>query len=246
MRKFLLSLALVLSGVVSVHAADLPTKEKPRAVQPQPLLSLNTSGLYFGLYSIGGMGSIQGSALQVNPGVNPNSIVATEASIGGLIGYYWTMPTCSTCFVALEGMFGWQNVNGSTPGFAFSGPAAFKQRVLYGADTATIASVFPTIFPFPVPGFPSSLGNITNIKPYIYASADEDDVSLNVGGAANRTWSLSPEIGVGALGQVSASTVIDVFAGAKFPQKGTCVGFLAPQACAGEGTTAVVGMALKW
>lgn len=245
MKKLLLLRAAfaVLTSCNPVFAADLPAKAAPMAIRD---LNLNANGLYFGLWSTGGMSSIQGSALQVNPGVNPNSIVATEAAIGGLIGYHWAMPSCATCFLEVEGMFGWQNINGATPGFAFSGPAVFKQRVLYGADTATIAQLFPTLFPFPVPGFPASIGNITNIKPYIYASADEDDISINVGGSANRTWSLSPEIGVGALGQISASTVIDVFAGAKFPQKGACVGFEAAQACAGLGTTAVVGLALKF
>lgn len=224
------------------HGADLPLKAN--AIQPN--LVLTTSGFYFGLYTTGGMGSIQGSALQVAPGVNPNTITAVEAAVGGLVGYYWVMPTCATCFAAVEGMFGWQNVNGNSAGFSFSGPASFKQRLLYGADTATIASLFPTLFPIPLPGFPSTLGNVTNIKPYIYAAIDEDDVSLTVFESANRTWSVAPEFGLGALGQVGATTVVDVFAGVKLPQRGVCVGAFALDACANLGTTAVVGAAFKW
>lgn len=244
MKNFLWGMlaGALLGFCAQADAADLPVKA--RAIPVQPNLDLNVNGFYFGLWTTGGMGSIQGSAVTAT-GVNPNSITATEAAIGGLVGYYWTVPN-STQFVAIEGMLGWQNVNGNSQGFAFSGPATAKQRVLTGAPVSTIMNLFPTLFPFPVPGFPPNIGNITNIKPYIYASVDEDDVSVNVNGSANRTWSISPEIGVGALGQVSPTTVVDVFAGAKFPQKGACVGFEAGIACAGMGTTAVVGMGLKW
>jgi hypothetical protein len=189
------------------------------------------------------MGSVQGSAVTTT-GVNPNTITSTEAAIGGLVGYYWAMP--STQFFAIEGMLGWQNINGNAQGFAFDGPVTGKIRFMTGAPVSTIMNLFPTLFPFPVPGFPPNIGTVTNIKPYIYGAPDFDDVSLNVGASQARTWSVSPEIGVGMLGQLSPTTAIDVFAGAKFPQKGACVGFQAATACAGMGTTAVVGLALKW
>lgn len=246
MKKWLLATALALDGMVSAQAADLAVKAPP---QFQPALSLATGGFYMGLWTTGNMGSIQGSALQtLGPGVNPSTITAVEAGIGGLVGYLWNMPNnCATCFLAVEGWLGWQNINGNAAGFSFSGPLMAKERVLYGADTATIAAAFPSLFPFPVPPFPPSLGNITNIKPYLYAAVDEDDVSLNVPGiAANKIWSVSPEFGLGMKGQVSATVAADVFAGVKLPQKGVCVGVLAATACAGMGTTAVVGLALDF
>lgn len=235
--KTKLALAILLASTALASAADLPVKAAPYT------LSLDTTGLYFGIWSTGGMGSVQGSAVTVT-GVNPNTITSTEAAIGGLVGYYWSMP--STQFFAIEGMLGWQNVNGSAQGFAFDGPVTGKIRFMTGAPVSTIMQLFPTLFPFPVPGFPPNVGNITNIKPYIYGSPDFDDVSLNVGASSARTWSVSPEIGVGMLGQLSPTTAIDVFAGAKFPQKGACVGFEASVACAGMGTTAVAGVAIKW
>jgi hypothetical protein len=239
---FLLSfcLALATCSPKPVFAADLPTKAPAFA----PALSLDTTGLYFGLWTTGGMGTVQGSAVQVT-GANPNSITATEAAIGGLVGYYWAMSN-STQFIAVEGMLGWQNVNGNAQGFSFDGPVTGKIRFMTGAPVSTIMAAFPQLFPFPVPGFPSNVGNITNIKPYLYAAPVFDDVSVNVGAGANRTWSIAPEFGVGMLGQVSPTTAVDVFAGVKLPQKGACIGFAAGTACAGMGTTAVAGLAFKW
>jgi hypothetical protein len=238
MKKALLACTLLASPA---FAADLPTK----APYFQPNLSLATGGFYFGAWTTGGMGSVN---VTTNiPGANPNSITAVEAGVGGLVGYLWNMPTCATCFLAAEGWLGWANINGATQGFSFSGPLMAKERVLYGADTATIAAAFPQLFPIGVPPFPPSLGNITNIKPYLYVAVDEDDVSLNVPGIAqNKIWSISPEFGLGAKGQVSASVAVDVFAGVKLPQKGACVGVLAAIACAGMGTTAVTGLALDF
>jgi hypothetical protein len=243
-KKLLLASVCALASW-SASAADLPTK----APQFQPALSLSTGGFYFGAWTTGGMGSVQGSALQgLGPGVNPATVTAVEAGVGGLVGYLWNLPnSCATCFVAAEGWFGWSNINGNTAGFSFSGPLMAKERLLYGADTATIAAAFPQLFPFPVPPFPGTLGNITNIKPYVYASIDEDDISLNVPGlAANKLWSVSPEFGLGMKGQVSASVAVDVFAGVKLPQKGVCIGTFAALGCAGLGTTAVVGLALDF
>lgn len=233
------------TGLAVSCAADLPRK----APEIPYSLNLATGGLYFGAWTTGNMGSVQGSALQtLGPGVNPNSVTAVEAGVGGLVGYLWNLPqNCATCFFAVEGWLGWANVNGGTQGFSFSGPAMAKERILYGADTATIAAAFPQLFPFPVPPFPSNLGNITNIKPYIYAAIDEDDVSLNVPGiGANRIWSVAPEFGLGAKGQVSATVAVDVFAGVKLPQKGVCVGVFTTEACAGMGTTVVGGVALDF
>lgn len=241
MKKWLLASSLLALSVGMASAADLPVKAAP--IIPQ--LSLASGGFYMGLWTTGNMGSINVNTPLA--GANPNSITAVEAGIGGLVGYLWNMPTCATCFLAVEGWLGWANINGNSVGFSFSGPLMAKERLLYGADTATIAAAFPQLFPFPVPPFPSNLGNVTNIKPYLYFAVDEDDVSLNVPGVAeNKIWSVSPEFGLGAKGQVSNTVAVDVFAGVKLPQKGVCIGVLAATACAGMGTTAVVGMALDF
>lgn len=242
MKKLLLATVYSLLASWSAVAADLPAK----APAFQPALVLANGGFYFGAWTEAGMESVTPTGSIT--GANPNSITSVDAGVGGLVGYLWNLPNnCATCFVAVEAWFGWQNVNGNAQGFSFSGPAVFKQRVLYGADTATIASAFPTLFPFPVPPFPSTLGNITNIKPYVYGAIDEMDVSLNVPGlGANRLYSISPEFGLGAKGQVSASVAVDVFAGVRLPQKGVCVGSAALIGCAGMGTAAVTGVALDF
>jgi hypothetical protein len=241
MKKLLLATVCALVSW-SASAADLPTK-----AQPIPYtLNLANGGFYFGIWSEAGMESVTPSGPIT--GANPNSITSVDAGIGGLVGYLWNLPNnCATCFVAVEAWAGWSNVNGNAAGFSYSGPAMLKQRILYGADTATIAAAFPQLFPFTPPPFPGNLGNITNIKPYVYAAVDELDVSLNVPGlGSNRLWSISPEFGLGAKGQVSASVAVDVFAGVRLPQKGVCVGVAAALGCAGMGTAAVTGVSLDF
>lgn len=241
--KRILAFLFLISGVPAM-AADMPAKAVPvNLFAGYPA----TNGFYFGIYTIGGMGSVSPSATgPIAAGVNPNSLTTNEASVGGLLGYAWNVPS-SQMFVATEAMFGWNNINGTAQGFAFSGPAAFKQRIMVGAPVSTIASLFPN-FGLTIPPFPALPNGavITNIKPYLYGALNEDDLSIDVGGKSNTTWGLAPEVGAGALGQVTPSTVVDVFAGVKFPQKGVCVGVEAGLACAGKGTTAVAGLAFKW
>jgi len=77
----------------------------------------------------------------------------------------------------------------------------------------------------------------------------EDYITIDVAGAgSNRDWRLSPGIGIGALGQLTSGSVVDVFAMTKFPQKGICTGSGLPggQACGNEGTNILAGLALKW
>lgn len=236
--------ALVVFGgwllAVPASAASFPTKA--------PLLSAAypaSSGFYFGLGTMGGGGSVAVSA----PGVNSNSVVTNQIGVGGIVGYARNVPN-SQLFAAVEGWFGWNNVNGSAPGFSFSGPASFTQRVMIGAPLADIAAVLPTsglpaVPPFPTPGGQTA----TNIKPYIAASLSEDDITIDIAGhGSNRDWRLSPGISVGALGQLSSGSVVDVFAMTQFPQKGVCVGAgtIQGQACGSQSTVYKAGLALKW
>ena len=86
---------------------------------------------------------------------------------------------------------------------------------------------------------------MSNVKPYLFASISEDDVSLNFGNTSNKDWRVSPGFGIGALGQVTPATVIDVFAMMKFPQKGFSVG-PGITASGGIDTQFLAGLALKW
>lgn len=237
--KFILAL---LATTSLAQAADqaLPTKA-PKLSLAYPL----SSGLYFGLGTMGGGGSVNGTV----PGVNSNSLISNQIGVAGILGYTWNAPN-SQYFAAVEGWFGWQNFNGSAPGFSLTGPATFTQRVMVGAPLNDIAALFPTLN-LTVPPFPTLPGGqaASNIKPYIFASATEDDITLDIAGVgSNKDWRVSPGLGVGMLGQLTSGSVVDVFAITKFPQKGVCLGTGLPagQACGSQGTTYLAGLALKW
>jgi hypothetical protein len=241
MRKFMIMLAASLLAT-SAFAADvsMPTKA-PLLSKAYPL----TSGLYFGLGTMGGGGNVNISA----PGVNTNSLVTNQISFNGILGYVWNVPN-SQYFGAVEGWFGWNNFNGSAPGFSFSGPATFTQRVMFGAPLSEIAALFPTLN-LSVPPFPPLPGGqtATNIKPYLFGALTEDDITIDfMGAGSNRDWRLSPGVGIGALGQLTSGSVVDVGVMTSFPQKGICVGTGLPsgQACGSESTQIKGFLALKW
>lgn len=234
-------LALLLSTSLA-SAADLPVKAKPS------LLSAaypSTTGLYFGVGTLGGGGTVSASV----PGVNSNSLVSNQIGVAGIVGYVWNVPN-SAYFAAAEGWFGWQNFNGTQQGFSLTGPATFTQRVMFGAPVSDIAGLFPTwnLAPPPFPALPGGQ-TASNIKPYLFGSLTEDDITIDIAGAgSNKDWRLSPGMGIGMLGQLTSGSVVDVFAMTKFPQKGLCLGNGLPQgqACGSIGTTYLAGLALKW
>jgi hypothetical protein len=235
--KVLLALLLTTS---LASAADLPVKAPLK-----PVAYPVASGFYFGLGTMGGGGTVNAAV----PGVNSNSLVSNQISVNGILGYVWNLPN-TQYFAAAEGWFGWQNFNGSAPGFALTGPATFTQRVMIGAPLSDIAGLFPTLN-LQAPPFPTLPGGqvASNIKPYIFASATEDDITVDLAGmGSNKDWRVSPGVGIGALGQLTSGSVVDVFAMTKFPQKGVCVGAGLPagQPCGAVGTTYLAGLALKW
>jgi hypothetical protein len=122
-RTSLAIVALALSA--TAHAADMPLLKAPanQWLNGYPA----TDGFYFGAYTQGGGGSAGVSAGAV-PGLNSATLVTNQIGVGGLVGYAWNN-MAGTAGVFVEGMFGWQNFNGNTVGFAFNGPAAFEQRV---------------------------------------------------------------------------------------------------------------------
>ncbi len=240
-NTFILALAL-LGSTALANAADMPVLKAPPKIN---LAYPSTSGLYFGVGTLGGGGTVSADV----PGVNQNSLVSNQIGVAGIIGYVWNMPN-SAYFAAAESWFGWQNFNGAAQGFSLTGPATFTQRVMVGAPLNDIAALFPTLN-LQVPPFPTLPGGqvASNIKPYLFGSLTEDDITIDVAGmGSNKDWRLSPGIGIGMLGQLTSGSVVDVFAMTKFPQKGVCFGNGLPagQACGSIGTTYLAGLALKW
>lgn len=240
MRKLLLSSVFCLLPALAFAADVLPLKA-PKLSIAYPAVS----GPYFGIGTMGGAGSVSAAV----PGVNANSLTSNEIGVAGILGYAWNLPN-SQYFAAVEGWFGWTNFNGSQTGFSFTGPATFTQRVMVGAPLADIAALFPTLN-LAIPPFPALPNGqtATNIKPYLFGSLTEEDVTLDVLGAgSNKDWRVAPGLGVGMLGQLTSGSMIDVFLMTKFPQKSICFGTGLPQGqtCGGVGTTYLAGLALKW
>lgn len=233
------SLLALLMLSTAVQAADMKLKALPLSAYPA------ANGFYFGVGTMGGGGTVSASV----PGVNTNSLVSNEIGVAGIVGYVWNVPN-SQMFTAVEGWFGWTNFNGSQQGFALTGPATFTQRVMVGAPLSDIAALFPTINISVPPFSPLPNGQVaSNIKPYLFGSLTEDDITIDIAGmGSNKDWRLAPGVGIGALGQLTSGSVVDVFAMTKFPQKGVCFGTGLPagQACGGVGTTYLAGLALKW
>jgi hypothetical protein len=241
MRKMLLAAAMSLA-VLPAFAVDVATKAKSNflsATYPA------TSGFYFGIGTMGGGGNVNASV----PGVNANSLVTNEISVNGILGYVWNVPN-SQLFAAAEGWFGWTNFNGSAPGFSFSGPATFTQRVMVGVPLSDITALFPTLN-LSAPPFPALPNGQTasNVKPYLSAHFTEQDITIDVLGAgSNRDWRFKPGLSVGALGQLTSGSVVDVATVVEFPQRGVCAGAGLPgaQGCGSAGTEYKGLLALKW
>lgn len=221
MRKSLLSLALILSGIVSAQAADLPVKTK--AVTPLTIPACG-SGIYLGLGTTGSAGAVANSPV---PGA---SIVQGE--VGATIGYTSTVGTCATngpnAFWFIEGNFYWTNLNGTTNGLNLSGPADLFQRVGYSnpALTSILASL-PGFGSISTPSLPILPAGVTAgaPAPYVYLGLHEQDVSAFFAGlASNREWEVSPEFGVGMWTRLSNSVVVDVYAGYELQAQGLCIG----------------------
>ena len=222
------------------HAADMPTKAPNSFLAGYPY---GGSGVYFGIYTEGGGGSVNGSV----PGVGSASLTTNSADVGGSVGYVWASSKYPA-FIAVEGMFGWTNFNGNAQGFSLSGPASFEQRFLVGTPLANFLSFLPnlnlgTVAPFPV--LPNG-ATVTNAHPYLMAALHEQDISINFGGlASNREWRVAPAIGLGMMGQLTNGVAIDAWVETIFPDKAICIGPVA-NACAGLGQQVKAGLSFKY
>lgn len=243
MKKILL-LCLAASALASpALAADLPTKAAPKLNPIFAGYPYATSGLYWGLNTLGGGGSVNATGA----GVNPNSVVSNQAGAGVTIGYAWGMAN-TPVFYAVEAMFDVQNFNGTQPGLSFNGPASFEQRFKLGTPLSNFLSLFPNNFGLPaVPPFPTLPNGVvaTNVQPYLMVGVHEDDVSVNFGTARNTAWRIAPSVGAGALAQLTKGVAVDVWAETIFPSGAVCTGISQNQ-CSTMGQQFKVGLGLYY
>lgn len=241
MRKsyFSMIVAAVLACTPAFAADVMPTK-----APSNPLFSgypYSSSGFYFGINSMGGGGTVNATG----SGVNPNSVVSNQAAVGLTLGYVYGN---GNVFYAAEAMFDIQNFNGNAPGFSFSGPASFEQRIKIGTPLSNFLSLFPSLGLPSVPPFPAlPNGQVaTNVHPYLMAGLHEDDVSVNFGLANNKAWRIAPSIGVGAMGQLTKGIAVDVWAETIFPTDAVCVGVPNGKGCADIGQQYKVGLGVYY
>lgn len=228
--------ALLLSALLapSARAADVLSPVKAAAL-PQ---AYGTSGLYFGIFTEGGGGSVDASVA----GVNTASLVTNQIGIGAAVGYAWSMPAAGA-FMALEGMGKVNNFNGSAPGFAWNGPASFTERFKIGVPLDKVLAVIPnlglpTAAPFPV--LPAGT-TLLNTKSYLFGAFHQDDNSYAVAGLPKfSALKLSGGIGTGVIGQLSNGTALDAWAEVVFANSSRCFGVI--KVCANEGNKYLIGL----
>jgi hypothetical protein len=241
--------AAVLMPIGAARAADQnpPVKKAAAAAPVNPFQYPTGTGWFFGIGTEGGAGSAT-VPTATSAGINPNSVTTTTIDAHFLVGYVWAVPNTSM-FTTIEARAGWQNFNGSTPGFSFSGPLAFEERFTVGAPIDQIMAVFPNIFGTSVtpPPFTPPVGqSITWTKWYIGATFDQRDISLNFGETANKTWALAPGMVLGTKNLLSGGTLMDAYAKVRFDQKGFCVGSTLGAGCGNLGTSYLAGISLDW
>jgi hypothetical protein len=244
MRKMFLIAAALVALSVPAMAADMALKAQP------PVISngypYGSSGLFFGAYTEGGGGSVNGSV----PGVASASLTDTQAGLGFTVGYAWGTKGSPFAYT-IEGDAGWTNINGSNQGFSASGPLHFEQRAIAWTPAANVIAQIPffkslaaQIPPFLTP----NVGTTTsNLQFGVGAGADENDISMAFPGlASNREWRIAPMVGLFSMEQVSDGTALRSWAKVDFPQQSVCAGPIGKTACGGLSTQFNIGAGIYW
>lgn len=236
--KILLGLAAALIATAA-SAADLPVKAPALISTAYPYQS---SGLFFGIYTEGGGGSVSATV----PGVGAASLSTTDAGFGGTIGYAWGSKT-STLAYSVEADFGFTNFNGNNAGFALQGPLSFEQRFVVFTPFANLMSMLPnfpnlfgTIPPFPL--LPTGV-TASNLQTGLAFGVKEKDISTSFAGlSSNKEWRVEPVIKLIMMEQLSNGTAVRAWAGVAMPDKGKIIGpvpnssaVLGPEVLAGVG-----------
>lgn len=228
MKKGLLSLAIALALGSAAHGADLPTKAPLFGAYPT-----TKCGFYYGL----GTG---GSAVGVNGAVVGTQIVQGE--LDALVGY--TCPMMANSFWFVEGSVGYDNVNGSTNGFALSGPLVLMQRAGAGSPINALFNPFGNSLSLPsLPALPNGI-TAGPVNGYFFAGVVEQDISAQVGLTSNKQWVIAPLLGVGALSRLSDGVVIDTWAGWQMNSQSFCPG--GGTVCSKLGNGGRVGVSFKY
>lgn len=175
-------------------------------------------GGYFGFDGQGGASTVSSAA----PGTT-----VIGGDIGGLVGY-----ACQVSSIPyfVEVIADFQNLNGSTNGFALTGP--FHGAVRLGVQTPLMSYLSGLGLNLPTANTPVlPPGTTLNGSPqnYLYGQYNVDDISAQLAFSAGRVWMSSAEIGTGLLQPIKISSngwnaVLDSSAGLTFANSELCFG----------------------
>lgn len=245
MKSLLLGLAVAaLSATASFSADALKAPAKAAINSLYTGYPYGSTGFFFGLFTEGGGGSVNGSV----PGVGSASLTETQAGVGATIGYAWGRAGSPVAF-SVEGDFGWTNFNGNSAGLGLSGPAAFEQRFVMFTPLASMMSLLPNLPSLgTVPPFPATPAGTTasNIQLGLMGGVTENDISLNFPGvSSSKEWRVAPMIGLVAMEQLSNGVAVRSWVKTIFPDKSVCVGPV-NNACGGLGQQVKVGLGIYY
>lgn len=244
-----ISCALAFSAVLlagPAFAADLAVKAAPPATAFFNGYPYGSSGLYVGLLTQGGGGSVTATV----PGVASASLTTTSASIGGTVGWGWGSKGSMFAYT-LESSVMATNFNGANAGFSLAGPISIDEVFMVWTPVSTIQNAFGLLNipnPFgaiaPFPTLPAGL-TANNVQAGIGGGAVERDMTLAFQGVgSNKVWEVAPLFEVALMEQLSNGSAIREFVKTDFPTKGILFG--ANQSSATPSTEVNAGIQILW
>lgn len=245
MKKLLLASAALLLGAAA-HAADLPVKAPATSPWFSAAYPYQSSGIFFGVYTAGGGGSVSASV----PGVGAASLTTTTAEIGGTVGWAWGQKGSPISYT-LEGDFGVTNFNGSQAGLSLQGPLSFEQGFTVWTPFNNIMNLLPNLptnlFGTVPPFAPLQPGvTASNLQSGIGVFIKEKDISTSFQGvAANKIWRVYPAVRLTAMEQLSNGSALYAYAEAAFPTDGKIIGPV-PGSTVTLGTEYSAGVGVRW
>jgi len=189
--------------------------------------------------------NVMGETAAVN-----NAAVGTQfvqGAIGLTLGYTCPMGG-SGGYWFVDGMFDFANLNGSSNGFALTGPAQFEQRFGFGAPVTLLTSLVPGLsslqnaVPSLIP-LPTGVTVVTSF-PYLFGSIHEDDVGVSNGFTSNKQYLISAGFGIGNKTRLTNGVVFDPFVEYILPSSQMCIGIAG--GCTQRGAAVRAGMALEF
>lgn len=228
-RILLAAVAAIISS--SAFAADLPTKAPPVVSYQYPS---KKCGLYYGIDTKGTVGTVANAAV---------GTTATGGAIGLTVG--WTCPV-GAGYWYIDGDFDFANFNGSSNGFAVTGPAIFEQRFGFGVPVDMLVAAIPGLASLQnaVPSL-SKLPDGVSLASHnwgIFASISEEDIGIKYGLQANRAWMASGNIGISDKARLSNGIVMEPYAEYMLPSTQQCFGQAIAGGCIKELTRVRAGL----